>query len=187
MIKTLAAFTIVLLFSFTAIGEKINVKAQAQKAPGIALEDTNGKFIMLSSLLSANNIVISFWSYDCVPCRKEMPELQQMAGSEIFKQKNVKLVFVYVECTTEKTNEGTAERLPKEKALEVLQLLNINEMCLLDLYGMAFSNYRKANNIQKATMPLLFLVNKEKDIVYSAIGYNENNLKLLEKAIKNNL
>jgi hypothetical protein len=110
-----------------------------------------------------------------------------MAGLEIFKQKNIKIVFVYVEATTEKTKEGTVERLPKEKALEVLQLLNIKETCLIDIFGIAFNNYRKANNIEKATMPLLFLVNKEKDIVYSAVGYNENNLKLLEKAIKNNL
>jgi thiol-disulfide isomerase/thioredoxin len=188
MKKTLAAFSATfLLFAVTAIDEKISAKAQVKKAPGIALEDINGKFTMLSSLLSSNNIVISFWSYDCVPCRKEMPELQQMAGSEIFKQKNIKIVFVYVEATTEKTKEGTVERPPKEKALEVLQLLNIKETCLLDIFGMAFNNYRKANNIEKSAMPLLFLVNKDKDILFSAIGYHENNLKELEKAVKTKL
>jgi thiol-disulfide isomerase/thioredoxin len=187
MKKSLTAITAFLLLSITVIGDKMNAEAQVKKAPGIALEDINGKFTMLSSLLAANNIVISFWSYDCVPCRKEMPELQQMANSEIFKQKKVKVVFVYVEATTEKSKVGTAERPAKEKAQEVIQQLDIKETCLMDIFGMAFESYRKAYNIGKATMPLLFLVNKDKNILYSAIGYNENNLKNLEKTIKNNL
>ncbi|MBN2400999.1 MAG: TlpA family protein disulfide reductase [Spirochaetes bacterium] len=186
MKKTIAALTIIFTFSVTAISEKINAKAPVKKAPGIALEDTNGKFVMLSSLLSASNLVISFWSYDCPPCRKEMPELQQMAGSGLFKQKNVKIIFVYVEAKTEKTIEAVSERPPREKALEILQMLDIRETCLLDIYGMAYNNYRKAANIKKAAMPLLFLVNKNKDILFSAIGYNEDNLKKLEKAIDSN-
>jgi thiol-disulfide isomerase/thioredoxin len=186
MKRSLAAFAAVLLF-FVITGHNMSAGAQTKKAPGIALEDIKGNFTMLSSLLAANNVVISFWSYDCVPCRKEMPELQKMADSEIFKQKKVKVVFVYVEATTEKTKEGTSERPSKEKALEVIQQLNIKETCLMDIFGMAFENYRKAYNINKATLPLLFLVNKDKNIVYSAIGYNDNNLKNLKKAVKNNL
>lgn len=187
MKKIISVLTIILIFCITAIDEKINAKTPEKKAPGIALEDINGKFTMLSSLLSASNLIISFWSYDCLPCRKEMPELQQMAGSKLLKQKNVKIVFVYVEATIEGAKEAISDRPSKEKALEVLQLLNINETCLIDIYGMAFNNYRKANNINKAAMPLLFLVNKNKDILFSAIGYNENNLKDLGKAIKDKL
>jgi thiol-disulfide isomerase/thioredoxin len=186
MKRSLAAFAAVLL-SIVVLGYNMSAGAQTKKAPGIALEDIKGNFTMLSSLLAANNVVISFWSYDCVPCRKEMPELQKMADSEIFKQKKVKVVFVYVEATTEKTKEGTAERPAKEKALEVIQQLNIKETCLMDIFGMAFENYRKTYNIDKATLPLLFLVNKDKNIIFSAIGYNDNNLKNLEKAVKNNL
>jgi thiol-disulfide isomerase/thioredoxin len=185
MKKTFLVLLVVFLICTFAIIS--NARQPLPKAPGIALEDINGKITMLSSLLSSNNLVISFWSYDCLPCRKEMPELQQMAGSQIFKDKKVKLVFVYVESTTEKTKEGTAERPSREKAFEVLQKLNIKETCLLDIYGMTFNNYRKVNNIKNATLPLLFLVNKNKDILFSAIGYNENNLKDLEKAIKTNL
>jgi thiol-disulfide isomerase/thioredoxin len=187
MKKSLTAISAVLVLFISVIVNKTNAEAQVKKAPGIALEDIKGNFTMLSSLLNTNNIVISFWSYDCVPCRKEMPEIQKMADSEIFKQKKVKVVFVYVEATTEKTKEGTAERPAKEKALEVLQQLNIKETCLMDIFGMAFENYRKTYNIGKATLPLLFLVNKEKNIIFSAIGYNDNNLKNLEKAVKNNL
>ncbi len=187
MKKNSTAVTAVFLLYVTLVGYKAGAEAQVKKAPGIALEDIKGNFTMLSSLLSANNVVISFWSYDCVPCRKEMPELQKMADSEIFRKKKIKVVFVYVEATTEKTKEGTADRPAKEKALEVIQLLNIKETCLMDIFGMAFENYRKAYNIGKATLPLLFLINKEKNIIFSAIGYNETNLKNLEKAVKNNL
>jgi thiol-disulfide isomerase/thioredoxin len=174
-----------LLFSTFLITS--NAKQPSAKAPGIALEDINGNFTMLSSLLNSSNVVISFWSYDCLPCRKEMPELQKMADSQLFKNKKVKVILVYVEATTEKTKEDITDKQPRQKALEVLNKLNIKETCLLDIYGMAFNNYRKANNIKKAAMPLLFLVNKEKNIIFSAIGYNENNLKELEKAVKFNL
>ncbi len=155
------------------------------KAPGIALEDSKGQFTMLSSILSQSNVVISFWSYDCVPCRKEMPELQKLGGSELFKSKNVKIVYVYVEATTEKSQDSG--KPPKEKALEVLQNLQIKEMCLMDVYGVAFNKYREVSNIKAATMPLMYVVNKNKEIIFTAVGYNEQNLKNLETAIKKNL
>jgi thiol-disulfide isomerase/thioredoxin len=165
----------------------LNAKSAGIKAPGIALEDTDGSITMLSSLLSKNNIILSFWSYDCAPCRKEMPELQKMADSGVFSRKNMKLVFVYVEAATEKTNVEKSGGSPKEKAVEVLQKLKIKETCLLDIYGVVFNNYRQANNIIKPTMPLLFIVNRKKDIIFSEIGYNENNLLRLEEAVKNDL
>jgi thiol-disulfide isomerase/thioredoxin len=180
----LAASVVITLLSINSI---VPAESVLLKAPGIALEDTSGNFTLLSSILSQNNVVLSFWSYDCAPCRVEMPELQQMADTGLFKEKNLKLVFVYVEATTEKSDSESADRAPKEKALEVLQKLNIKAPCLLDIYGVVFNNYREAYKIKKSTMPLLFLVNKKKDIVFSAVGYSEKNLKYLENAVKNNL
>jgi thiol-disulfide isomerase/thioredoxin len=181
--------TLIIAVALTFVPAEIIIEAKpvALKAPGIALEDINGNFTMLSTLLSGNNVVLSFWSYDCAPCRKEMPELQQMADSSLFKEKKLKVIFVYVEALTEKSDAESSSRLSKEKAGEVLQKLNIKETCLMDIYGVAFNNYRQANNIAKPTMPLLFLVNKKKDIVFSAIGYDDNSLKHLEKAVKREL
>jgi thiol-disulfide isomerase/thioredoxin len=177
-------FSAAVFVLFFSIG---NIGAGGQKAPGIALEDIDGQFTMLTSLLAKSNVIISFWSYDCVPCRKEMPELNQLAQSDLFKQKNVKVVFVYVEATTEKSSKDSEGKAPKDKAVEVLNLLKVKELCLLDIYGVAFNNYRKATNVDKATMPLIYLLNQKQEIVFKAIGYNEENLKKLEKAIENKL
>ena len=182
MKKFLLSATILILFF--SIG---NIEAGGHKAPGIALEDIDGQFTMLSSLLAKSNVIISFWSYDCVPCRKEMPELNQLSQSDLFKQKKVKVVFVYVEATTEKSTKDSESKAPKDKAIEVLNQLKVKEMCLLDIYGVAFNNYRKATNVDKATMPLLYLLNQKQEILFKAVGYNEENLKKLEKAIENKL
>lgn len=182
MKKFLLSATILALFLF--IG---NIEAGGQKAPGIALEDIDGQFTMMSSLLTKSNLILSFWSYDCVPCRKEMPELAQLAKGDLFKRKNVKVVFVYVEATTEKSTKSSELKAPKDKAIEMLDLLKIKDLCLLDIYGVAFNNYRKASNVDKATMPLLYLVNQKQEIVFKAIGYNDENLKKLERAIENKL
>ncbi len=181
MKKFLLAVTILSLFF--SVG---NINAGV-KAPGIALEDIDGQFTMMSSLLAKSNIIVSFWSYDCVPCRKEMPELAQLAQSDLFKKKKVKVVFVYVEATTEKSTKASESKAPKDKAVEVLDQLKVNELCLLDIYGVAFNNYRKATNVEKATMPLLYLVNQKQEIVFKAVGYNDENLKKLERAIENKL
>ncbi len=179
---------ILLILTIFALLIPINdIDARSKKAPGIALEDTNGKFTMLSSLVGKSNIVISFWSYDCVPCRKEMPELQKLSKEAFFKGKNVKLVYIYVEATTAKSKKGSESMPPKEKALEVLDNLDIKETCLLDIYGVAFNNYRKASRIKKTTLPLLYLINKKGRIVFQALGYSEKNINNLKKAIKKKL
>ena len=183
MKKILLVFTIFMLLVST---DGLDAKKK-KKAPGIALEDINGKFTMLSQLLKKSNVFLSFWSYDCVPCRKEMPELNKMAKEGLFKEKNVKLVFVYVEASTAKTKKGGEKRPPKEKALEILNKFDVKEMCLMDIYGVAFNNYRKACKIKKTTLPLNFLIDKNGKIVYKAIGYKKGNLKKFEKAIKKRL
>jgi thiol-disulfide isomerase/thioredoxin len=184
MLKKVSLFLLILSVFISSAYAKSDAKASNGKAPGIALEDINGQITMLGQLLSKNNIIISFWSYDCVPCRKEMPELQKMGSSQLFKDKNVKIVYIYVEATTEKTKEESKDKAPKDKALEVLKTLGIKEMCLLDIYGVTYNNYRKACGIDKASMPIQFLISKDKEIVYKAVGYDEKNLVDLEKAIK---
>ncbi len=176
-------FFILTICTILLPAENIDAK-KYKKAPGIALEDTKGKFTMLSSLIKQSNIVVSFWSYDCVPCRKEMPELQELANKKYFKKKNVKLIYIYVEATTAKSKKESASRPPKEKALEVLSELNVKETCLLDIYGIAFNNYRKVSGIKKTTLPLLYLINKKGEIVFSALGFSDNNINKLKKAIK---
>jgi len=160
---------------------------QSLKSPGIALEDTDGNFTTLSSILAESNAVISFWSYDCVPCRKEMPELQKLAEKDLLKNKNVKIIFVYVEAATEKTDKKTSDRTSIDKAKEVLGALGIKEKCLMDIYGVAYKNYSGAVKLKQSAMPLLFLVKKNREIVFSAVGYSEVSLKKLEDAIINKI
>ena len=161
-----------------------SIDARTNKAPGIALEDMNGDFTLLGSLLKKNNLLLSFWSYDCVPCRKEMPELFEMSKQALFKEKKMKLVFIYVEATTAKSTAASKSKKPIDKAREVLKEMGIDSICLLDIYGVAFKNYRKARGYKKATLPMNCIVNQKRKILFSAIGYKEKNIKKMKRVIK---
>jgi peroxiredoxin len=62
-----------------------------QLAPEIALADTSGKIITLSSL-KGKYVLIDFWASWCGPCRKEMPNVKKLY--EKYKNKNFEILGV---------------------------------------------------------------------------------------------
>jgi peroxiredoxin len=62
-----------------------------QIAPEIALADTSGKIITLSSL-KGKYVLIDFWASWCGPCRKEMPNVKRLY--EKYKNKNFEILGV---------------------------------------------------------------------------------------------
>ncbi len=78
MLKKISLTFCILCVLVSSVYAKTETKSASGKAPGIALEDFNGQITMLGQLLAKNNIVLSFWSYDCVPCRKMVPVLDEL-------------------------------------------------------------------------------------------------------------
>lgn len=52
--------------------------AVGQKAPFFSLKDLDGKVVRLDAF-SGKVVVVNFWATWCIPCREEMPLLQQFA------------------------------------------------------------------------------------------------------------
>ena len=47
--------------------------------PSVIVADSSGTEINSGELLNGNRLVVSLWSTWCVPCRRELPQLQQFA------------------------------------------------------------------------------------------------------------
>ena len=145
----------------------INLNSAYKKAPSFALVNNKNKFIFKSHY--KGNLIISFWASYCKPCKKEMPvmvELEKKYG----KSKNIQLVFINVD-----DNKGSSA---KKKADGMLESLGIKHDYLLDPYQKTIIKYNPKRNV-----PSTFLVNKKGYIVLTEIGYHENTMEKLEKAI----
>ena len=48
--------------------------------PSVVVADSSGTEISTDDLLTGNTLVVSLWSTWCVPCRRELPQLQEFAA-----------------------------------------------------------------------------------------------------------
>ncbi len=58
-----------------------NSNSQSNFWPEIQVENADGVLTDTASFASQNILVVSLWSTWCVPCRRELPQLQQYAES----------------------------------------------------------------------------------------------------------
>ena len=58
--------------------------------PSVVVANSSGTEISTDDLLTGNTLVVSLWSTWCVPCRRELPQLQEFAA----KHQNVSVVAV---------------------------------------------------------------------------------------------
>ena len=52
-----------------------------RECPGVAVQNIAGITIDSSTVFKGNTTVISLWSTTCVPCRVELPQLQEFAAA----------------------------------------------------------------------------------------------------------
>jgi len=152
-------FIQILFFGLQPLLAADSLKVGTQ-APGIVLKDLSGEWVFLSTYCGKKprksrkdsvkyNVILNFWATYCVPCRREIPQLEKMLESY---SKNTKMFLISIDSKGEKI---------------VKPFLNKNEFkstVLLDIYGKTAERY----GVEK--LPSLVLLDKEGIIRFVTYG-----------------
>ncbi|MBI5207459.1 MAG: TlpA family protein disulfide reductase [Candidatus Firestonebacteria bacterium] len=123
-----------------------------KKAPDFTLKNINNENITLSSF-DGKVIILNFWATWCPPCRNEIPGFIELYNS--YKDKN----FVIIGVSLDNDGKAVLESFIKEHGINYPVLLGNNEVTRL--YG----------GIRG--IPTTFIINKNRDIVQSFIGFRD--------------
>lgn len=139
-----------------------------KKAPSFRLENIEGSYVMLDSLVNDGPVIINFWASWCKPCKEELPEFNKISNE--FKDKGLKVVLITID---KPSQVQKARNYLKTKDID-LELL---KDCSMDTYK-SFGG--------SGTVPYTFLIDKDKNIVFrkkGQINYEEL-LSEVKKVIK---
>lgn len=162
-------FLICFLILFTTVlfaQDEFTLAKQGEKAPDFSFETAPGKTVKLSEL-KGKVVWVNFFATWCPPCRKELPHLQEEVFDKYKANKDFVLIILGREHSWEEINKFKADQKftmpfspdPKRKI---------------------FSIYAKQN------IPRNFIIDKEGNIAYSSIGFNEEDFEK-QKAIVSDL
>jgi cytochrome c biogenesis protein CcmG/thiol:disulfide interchange protein DsbE len=143
------------------------VFAQNRKMPSVELTNLKGEKVNLAELhKSGKIIVVDFWATWCIPCKKELTNINEVYA-DWQKKYNVEVVAI---------SEDNAQTSPKVKASVngARWIYNV----LLDPNG----DLKHSLNFQN--IPYTLLINKDGNIVYTHEGYVDGDEDVLEAQIK---
>ncbi len=123
-----------------------------KKAPSFRLENAQGDYVTLDSLVSQGPVIINFWASWCKPCKEELPEFNRISNE--FKDKGLKIVLITID---KPSQVQKARNFLKTKGIG-LELL---KDCSMDTYK-SFGG--------SGTVPYTFLIDKDKSIVFRKKG-----------------
>ena len=118
-------------------------------APEIQLDDLSGRTLSLEKL-KGNVVLLNFWSTGCLPCRKEIPEIAELAGD--FKNQDFKIVTICLSHDKVQWNELVqdypvnvisliTDRKQAAKLFEDYKIDGIPRFVLIDKYSMIADPY----------------------------------------------
>lgn len=175
MKRLLLPFFILMIPCFSLHAQKDSLLEAGSPSPNFFLKELDGTEFysrdyygetrnMPIARKERNHVVISFFATWCVPCRKEIPELEVLAE----KYTDIKFYLINV-----------AES--REKVSEYLVKTPIKLPILLDIYGKVAEKFNvKDGGNALAVLPTLVIINKEGNIHFYKKGYIEGDEKKIE-------
>jgi cytochrome c biogenesis protein CcmG, thiol:disulfide interchange protein DsbE len=155
------------LFIIVSLCVMLNCQ-DTKKAPSFRLENSEGKFIELDSLLVKGPVLLNFWASWCKPCKEELPEFNKIKKE--FSAKGLNVILVTID---KPSSVSKAKSFLKTKGFD-LELLKDCDLKVIKSFGGGES------------VPYTFLIDKEKNITFKKkgqTGYGEL-LKEVSKLIK---
>jgi len=140
--------TLVIFFSFFLSGMSSPPLRVGGPAPSFELKTLKGK-IFKSSDLKNKAVILNFWATWCVPCIKEMPELNKAYTS--FKNDDVEIIAINFEETRSEVDE-------------FVNKYHLEFPILLDKYGDVSQDYRVRN------LPVTYFISPDGIIMDLVLG-----------------
>ncbi|MBP7281301.1 MAG: TlpA family protein disulfide reductase [Leptospiraceae bacterium] len=137
----------------------------AQEAPSsfMLIQESNGEPVFFKDYVKKQPLIVNFWATYCVPCKKEMPEIQKLAR----ETGKAQLIFISIDSASE-----------KEKVKAFLSEAGISETVLLDIYQVAAKEY-----LPSLEVPATFLIGSDGRIKFKTIGFTDKTIKELRSRI----
>ena len=150
---------ILLIFPFPSLSNSLFQKIDLKLNKNIILNDENNIEKNLINILDFNsNYVVNFWATWCIPCKKELPDLNKMK----IENKDLKVIIISI------------DKKPIKDQLNFLKKNKINELTAYFDQNMTFF---KSLNLRG--IPTTLLINQQKIIAKKEgiFSYNKVSLK----------
>jgi len=140
-------------------------EAKVSYAADFNLPDLQGENITLDTLLVDGPIVVTFWATWCKPCMKELPHLEEMYQEYV--DAGLRIVAITIDDPKTRAKVG-----PTVKSR------GFTFDILLDTEREVYSEYHVS------MVPYTLLIDQEKVIRYSRLGFKDGDQKVLEEKVR---
>ena len=150
---------ILLILPFPSLSNSLFQKIDLKLNKNIILNDENNIEKNLINILDVNsNYVVNFWATWCIPCKKELPDLNKMK----IENKDLKVIIISI------------DKKPIKDQLNFLKKNKVNELTAYFDQNMTFFKSLKLRGI-----PTTLLINQQKIIAEKEgiFSYNKVSLK----------
>ncbi len=149
---------ILLVFPFPSLSNSLFQKIDLKLNKNIILNDENNIEKNLINILDFNsNYVVNFWATWCIPCKKELPDLNKMK----IENKDLKVIIISI------------DKKPIKDQLNFLKKNKVNELTAYFDQNMTFFKSLKLRGI-----PTTILINQQKIIAKKEGIFSYNKVSL---------
>ena len=149
---------ILLVLPFPALSNSLFQKIDLKLNKNIILNDENNIEKNLINILDFNsNYVVNFWATWCIPCKKELPDLNKMK----IENKDLKVIIISI------------DKKPIKDQLNFLKKNKVNELTAYFDQNMTFFKSLKLRGI-----PTTLLINQQKIIAKKEGIFSYNKVSL---------